>query len=172
MINATVVRQPEATWLFTWAVGTPPYAVWLDGRQLASGLTVESFLYEEAIHEDEAPPLEILNDGDPVQNQLFPPRIQIQFRALQAAAAYIIEQFIAAAWVQVAQIMEAKRGYHNRETEPLDDATTHLFRATALSVAGAEGTPLTFSIDMVRNPNTPQVAFSVSTAGDIVVSAA
>lgn len=171
-INATVVREPEGTWLFTWAVGTPPYTIFLDGRLLASGLTVESFLYEEPIHPDEAPPLEILNAGEIPQNVTFPPRIQLQWRALQAAAAYIIEQFIDAAFIEVAQIMENARGYHNRETEPLADATVHQFQVRAISVSEAQGAPLSFSIDMVRNPNTPKVAFSLDTAGNIVVAAA
>lgn len=171
-INGTVVRQPVGSWLFTWPVGTSPYSVYLDGVRLANGLTVESFEFVNTFeYFDEAPPLEILNAGDPVENLLFPPRFTLQWRGLQNATAYIVEQFLSGSFKEVANIMENATGYYKWKSNALADGDLHQFRVIAVDVQNNEGTPITFSSDIDRNPATPAVAFAI-TAGDVVVSAA
>lgn len=174
-INATVVRQADGEWLFTWAPGTPPYSVWLNGIEVGTGLAVESFVQDGGLFPDEAPPLEILNSGDPIESELFPPFVTPQWRGLQSAAAYVVDQFIGGSggsFLPFANVMERATGYYSWDSGPLDDGDNHQFRVTALSAAGAEGVPLAFDITMARNPAPPDVALEINSAGDLVVSAA
>ena len=173
-IDATVAKTAEGSWLFTWPVGTSPYQVWLNGEQLENALTTESYDFRGVGYEDLAPPLEILNDGDSVENTLYPPRFTLQWRGIQTASGYAVQQWLSAAWVEVANITERGEGYYlwtSDSVEGLEDQATHLFRVIALNLAGSEGTPLAFTSDITRNPHTPDVAFAI-TAGDVVVSAA
>lgn len=171
-INATVTRTLEGTWLFTWTPGVPPYSIWLEGVEIATGLTTELFEEDASIFRDETPPLEILIAGDPPESRDFPPFVIIQWRGLQAADAYVVEQFINAAFVEVVNVMERATGYYDWMSDPLTDGATHLFRVIALNQVGTEGVPIPFTIDMARNPAPPSVAFDINSAGDLVVSAA
>jgi hypothetical protein len=171
-LDPQVVRTESGTWLFTWAVGTSPYTLWLDGVLLESGLLVESYEWTDTWeYQDEAPPLEVLEDGDTAENETYPPRFTLQWRGLQNAALYVVERFISASWVEVANLQEDARGYYEYTSLPLDDGATHLFRVTAVSQSGAEGVPITLSSNIERNPAPPAVSFSVS-GSDVVVSAA
>jgi len=172
VIDPTIVQLIDGRWQFTWPVDTPPYSVWFDGEELASGLATESFIYDGGLFPDQiAPAVEVLNSGDTIQNQIYPPRFLLQWRGLQVAVAYTVEQFINAVWVEVVQVMEEGKGYYSYTTDPLSDGDIHLFRIIAFDQATNSGIPLAFTSVITRNPAPPDVGIAI-TAGDIVVSAA
>ncbi len=170
-INATVARNGDGSWTFTWAAGTTPYSIWLDGRLLTSSLTTESYTVSDTDYEDEAPPLEVLNSGDASENQTYPPRAVIQWRGLAGAAEYSVEK-LSGSWTELAQVEEDGSGYYRWESDPETDSTTVQYRVTAYSLSGASGTPLTFSIFFVRNPAPPSIAVSIDSSGDLAVASA
>jgi len=171
IINATVVRQAEGTWLFTWDPGSSPYSVWLDGELLESGLTDEEYEYTGAVYPDEAPPLEIIESGDTAENDEFPPYLLLQWWGLQDASGYMIEQYVSGSWIEEVHIMERARGYYSWATDPLEDGSSHQFRITAVGLYGNEGTPVAFTTTICRNPEPPDVDIVIS-GGDVVISEA
>ena len=172
VINPTAVKLSDGRWSFTWPVDTPPYSVWLDGEEQASGLDAEAFIYEGGQFTELIPPhIEVVNAGDTIQNEAFPPRYVLQWRGLQNATAYTVEQFISGEWTEVVQTMERGDGYYTYITDPLSDGDSHIFRITAFDQFGNSGSPLAFTSEIIRNPAPPDVVITIA-AGDIVVSAA
>lgn len=169
-IDSTPTRQEDGSWAFTWPAGTSPYSVWLDGIRVASGLTTESYQHSDPDYIDTPPPLEVLEDGDTAENYLYPPIVRLQWRGDQNAAGYIVEQYISDEWVRVAQVIEDRKGYYLWTSEALTDDAVHQFRVYAVSLQGGETTPISFGIEIARNPAPPSVSYSVDTAGDIVVA--
>lgn len=167
----SVAREPSGTWLFTWPAGISPYSIWLDGEELVASQTALFYEYEGTDFPDEAPPLEILEDGDVAENETFPPHAIVQWRSDQAAAAYEVQQKIDSVFIVVVAIMERGEGYLSWISPPLDDVTVHDFRVLALDAGGNEGPTVPSAITIVRNPPPPSVSVAV-VAGDIKVSAA
>jgi hypothetical protein len=171
-INATVTRRADGGWSFAWDPGTPPYAIWLDGHLIATVDEEESYEFIRPNYDDAPPDLEILNTADVSESELYPPFLQIQWRGLLTAAGYIIQQYIAAAWVSIQTIQEKQKGYYIWRSPALDDGSSPLYRVMASDLQGNVGDPIAFTVEVVRNPEHPEVEFSISTSGDVVVSQA
>ena len=169
-IDTTATRQSSGSWLFTWTAGSAPYAVWLDGKLLTSGLTAESYEYTGGEYVDTPPPVEILESGDTPKNQDYPPRYTIQWRGNVNAYAYVVQQYLSGTWTDVGFSIERGKGYYRYETLALADAESHQFKVIALDLYDNEGTAIAFTVSMVRNPAPPDVTLTM-TAGDLVVSA-
>jgi hypothetical protein len=167
-INPTATRNEDGSWAFTWSAGTAPYSIWLDGRQLESSLATEAYTYDGGEYDETAPPIEILNDGETAENYTYPPRVRVQWRGLLGATTYIV-QANEGGWVDLDEFTEDGSGYYQWESEALADATTHQHRVLALGEGGAEGTPIAFSVDLVRNPAPPSVVLDI-VAGDVQVA--
>lgn len=170
-INATVVRMSNGGWRFTWPVGTSPYSIWLDGVLLD---TVDDEEYESVLpgYDDAPPALEILDDGDTAENALYPPYLQLQWRGLANAAGYVIQQDENGTWVDVQTVQETGKGYYLWKSPPQDDESSLSFRVLAVDLRGNEGSPISFSMEMCRNPAPPDVSLSLSSDGNVVVSEA
>lgn len=168
-INATVTRNGDGSWTFTWPVGTSPYSIWFDGELQTSTLTTESYTISDPAYDATPPPLEILNSGDTSQSQENPPRAIVQWRGLTGATEYGIEK-LDGSWTEQAQQSEDGSGYYSWTSDAETDVTTVQYRVTAYSPPGASGTPLTFSVFICRNPAPPSVALSIDSSGDLVVA--
>ena len=169
-VSPTVTRRGDGGWSFTWPVGRAPYGVWLDGVLLDT-VTTESYECLLPYYDDEAPALEIVNADATAQGSSYPPFVQLQWRGLQTAYAYLVEQYVSAAWVTRGEVLETKRGYYSFASQAQTDAAAMQWRVSALDQKGNAGTPLTFSYTIVRNPDPPSIALAI-TAGSLVVSAA
>jgi len=171
-IQSTVIQNADGSWTFTWAAGTSPYQVWLDGVLLLSNITDLTYTYALAGYESTPPPIEILNDGDAIENSLYSPILLLQWRGLVNAKAYSIERYVSGVWVPSGTASENGSGYYQFQTPALTEASEAQWRVTAVDQYGNTGTPLTFTKVIVRNPAPPAVDISYSSTGDVVVTGA
>lgn len=165
-VGPTVTRRGDGGWSFTFPVGRGPYAVWLNGVQIDT-TTTETYECLLPGYDDEAPALEFVNTGETGQGESYPPSVRIQWRGLQTAVAYVVEQY----WTQRCVVLESARGYYSFTSQPQTDAAATQWRVSALDVQGNAGAALSFSYTIVRNPGPPSIAVTIS-AGSLVVSAA
>lgn len=168
--GTTVARLTDGTWEFSWLSGTPPYSIWLDGQLLATQ-TETSYNFIVPGYETAPPDLEILNAGDPSQNQLYPPRQILQWRGVQSAFCYVINKLVGSTWVRQASVLEKAKGYYQWLSPPQPDDTDVQYQIVATDINGNAGTPISFNIWVVRNPRHPTVLIDIGSSGNIVVSA-
>lgn len=173
MINPTVTRRAEGGWHFEWEEGSPPYELWLDGVLLTM-LEAEEYDFVDGGYEDEPPAIEVLDgvSAAVAGNELYPPFVVIQWRGLQTAIAYVVRQYDGASWQDVAEVMESARGYYSWRSPALEDASSEQFRVVALDGNGNEGTALSFTLEVCRNPAPPEVEVEINGDGDIEVTSA
>lgn len=169
-INATVARRTDGGWDFTWSGGTPPYAIWLDG-ELQETTTLPAWSSTLANYEDVPPDVEILSAGDDSQNEELPPYQLLQWRGNQNADVYLVSQFIDSAWVVVQTINEVGLGYYQWPSPPQPDGVLVQYRIQASDNQGNTGSPLSFSVEVCRNPIHPSTTATI-VAGNLVIGAA
>lgn len=163
-------KQENGHWLFAWTAGaSDPFDIYLDGVLLDS---VEGGSFEAEVegYDTAPPPLEIVEEDADAESILYPPYALLQWRGLTGADAYVVEKYVSGDWQAMKTVMEVAAGYYTYRTRLIDDCEETSFRVTALDLRGNEGTPITFTFNVVRNPAPPDIEFTM-TGGDIVVSA-
>lgn len=173
-INAQVTRSTttEGAWEFTWGSGfASPYSIWLDGVLLDT-VDDESYTFDRPGYDEAPPDLEIVETGETAESETYPPYVVLQWRGSQDAAAYDIEQYISGVWTVIATVMETGQGYYQWTSQPLEDLATEQYRVTPVRLGGADGTPLSFTTAVCRNPPHPEVELSIDSTGDVIVSEA
>jgi hypothetical protein len=107
------------------------------------------------------------------QNEMYSPRVTIQWRGIQRSDSYVVERLTgsgsSAVWEERRHINETGRGYYSFLSDPLEDAASHQFRVIALDYVGNESDPISFTMFMVRNPAPPVVSVSINSSGDLEV---
>ena len=171
-IQHTVTRIEAGKWKFEWSVGTSPYQIWLKGKLIVDDLDDEEYEYFNPNYVDSAPPVEILNDGDSIESDDNSPLLKFLWRGTTAATAYLVEKFEDSAWATKATVMERELGYYSWTTPAQADETTAQWRVRAVNLHGEAGTGILFTVDVVRNPDPPDVNVSINSIGDLVVSEA
>ena len=139
------VKEENGHWAFTWT-GAGTFYVWLNGVLLGEA---EDGVYDFAQDGYYAapPPLEITDDPDTAQSQLYPPFATLQWREIDGATAYYVEEYVDSIWVGRRTLM------------------------AALDARGNPGTPVAFTFALVCNPAPPEVVDAFA-AGDLVIGAA
>lgn len=170
----TAIRSDRGIWSFAWdgdSAGT--FYIWLNGKLLD---TVEGLSYDcsEPYHDDEPPPLEIVDDGSGTiaDNDLYSPYAILQWRKVTGASSYLVEQYISGAWTFKKTIQDVDSGYYWYKTALLTDQESNQFRVSALDITGNSGTAVNFTFLITRNPAPPDVEYTINSAGDLVVSEA
>lgn len=169
-LTPAITRTEDGSWDLTWPVGTTPYSVYLDGELLTDSLTTEAYTVSDPRYVDDAPPVEIVSAGETAQSTSYPPKVVIQWRGLQAADGYEVQEWDGSAWVTVGTLEEVGAGYYTWESDALSDVTTHQHRVRAFSHAGQNGVAIAFDSFVVRTPPPPSVALSIDGSGDVAVA--
>lgn len=172
----TVTYQPlreiaADQWLLEWSSdqSSPTYLVWVNGEivsiQTDASITIDSTT-EPVVEVDDS-------GGDTIEQQDNPGRAVVQWFGLSAASYYLVQQYVDAAWTTIDTVFEDGRGYYSSTSGWLADVTTHQFRVVPYDSGDNAGTAVTFTVDIVRNPDVPAVGYSYSSGtGDVTVSAA
>jgi len=163
----TATKQESGRWLFEWDANSgDAFDIYLDG-ELVDTVVGESYEAELDGYDTSPPPLEIVADESGVyaESLLYPPYIILQWRGVDGAKAYAVEEYVSGSWIFRKTIMDSDAGYYTYQTEVLEDAVSTSFRVSALDDQGNAGTPVTFSFYVVRNPPPPDVDFSVESGG-------
>lgn len=169
MVFWTATKQGNARWLFTWTSDSDEsWDIWLDGVLI---VTVEGGEYETQLpgYETEPPHFEIVATGTDAENDLYPPFAILQWREVGEEAGYLIEKKVNGTWTSVGNLTNTSKGYYTFRTTPLEDDTDIDFRVSALNFRGEAGTPIEFTVHVVRNPAPPSVTYAIDSAGDLVV---
>ena len=167
-LTPTVTKIAAGGWRLAWSGGTPPYSLWVDGREVLTTSDTTADL-ELGGYELTPPDVEVLSSGEVGEQATHPPYARIQWRGNTGALGYRVQELVGTAWVDRGLLIEDGRGYYTWESEVLEDGSPASFRVHAIDPAGNEGSALTFQLDVIRNPATPAVGLEL-TGGDVVVS--
>jgi len=173
-MSATVTSITKAgsyAWRYDYS-GTSPFDIYYNGEVIASQTTDTAIILN---HTDayEPPALEIIDadDTDTPESVRYSPLFIGQFRGDPDMSYYLVEQYVDAAWTQIAQIPEdGLGGYRKFQSTALADVTTHSFRVTPYDADDNAGYPLQYDIFMIRNPEPPSVTVTYA-AGTITIAA-
>jgi len=168
----TATKNERGVWQFTWS-GAPAdiFNVWLDGVLIAT-VTGTEYDFDKEGYDATPPPLEIVDDEDDAESELYPPFAIIQWRTVDGAAAYLVERLVSASWVVQKTITEDGSGWYAFTTVVLGDQTSEQYRVSALDSRTNAGTAVAYTFALVRNPAPPSVSYAIDGAKDLEVSAA
>lgn len=167
--QVTATRRADGGWSFTFPVGLAPYRVLLDGKEIDTTET-ESYEFLRSGYDDEAPPLEFVSAEATGDGERYPPYVRLQWRGLQNADAYLVEQYVSSAWATRVTLRENGSGYYSWSSLAQTDGDATQWRVSALSPKQSAGTPISFTFTIVRNPAPPSSSFSIS-GGTLTVAA-
>ncbi len=114
--------------------------------------------------------IEVLDKDCSIPEIAFPGRITIGWRSVVGAVEYKVEEFVSAVFVLRKTVEDDGVGAFTFLSRFLEDVTTHLFQVVPVDAAGNLGTPLSFSVLMVRHPDVPNVGYSYDGAGPKTVT--
>jgi len=172
MVYWSAEKLAENRWVFTWTSGSSQtWDLYLIGRKIA---TVEGgeYIYDQGGYEEDAPPLEIVEEGAQADSVRYTPFVYLQWREVDGEAGYLIEKLVGSTWTKVGNLTRTGRGFHVFRTQALEDDTETEFRIFATNSQGEVGEPLEFTARVVRNPAPPVVVYEIDSTGDLVVGEA
>ncbi|WP_166820523.1 hypothetical protein [Thalassoroseus pseudoceratinae] len=168
------VRIDEATFRLNFSsdVDTPvTFRIFKDRRlvetQVSSSGSGEFFL---SVGVGESPFVEVLDKNCDIPQIAFSGSIYLNWLAVSGAASYVVAEYVSSSWIDRETILDNGEGVFLYRTRWLEDVTTHQYRVTPVDSAGNEGTPLTFSIFMVRHPDVPNVSYTYD-SGSVTIAA-
>lgn len=190
----SIAKLDDGQWLYTYS-GTAPFRLYSDGRYLLGQPTNDTQIVLEGTRErvglqrdwrdasftigtptdtEEPPPLEVLdaNDTEDALNIQFPPRMRLQWRGNSDADFYQIEEQIDSVWTLKGVVKESGQGYYFYTTDALTDGTTYNYRVLPVDAAENEGTPITYSAAVVRNPAPPRISISYDSSSNTITASA
>lgn len=115
---------------------------------------------------------EVLDKACSIPSLAFPGRATLNWRAQTDATEYRVEEYVSAAWTERQVIPANGSGSYVWQSRWLEDETTHQFRVVPVNSAGNDGTPLAFSMLLVRIPDVPRVTYTYNATTDKVTIAA
>ena len=144
-------------WRVTWSssLGSPPpdgYRLYRNGALVAS-TDLES--WDFTLQEGEQLVIEVLDDDDLEPSTAFPGQITIGWRRTASTQEYRVEEFVGGLWVVRRIVRDTGAEWLRFTSRFLDDVTTHQFRVTPVGTNGNDGTAISFTTLMVRQPDQP-----------------
>jgi len=106
--------------------------------------------------------LDVLDVEPSVDDPIYPDRARFAWYAVDGAVSYRVEEYVDAAWTERKTFGSEGADFFAYESRVLEDATTHQFRVVPIGADANEGTPLTYSVLMVRRPDPPVVSYTYS----------
>lgn len=148
-------------WRVSWSsdLVSPVFYVYQDGR-LVDVTTAASGTFN--VPAGESLVLEVLDDPNIKPEAAFPGKLTLGWYPVPDTKAYRIDEYLSGEWKEQKRISETGQGFYQWKTRWLEDSQTHQFRIVPIGTNGNAGTPLTFSVLMVRHPDPPDVNFSYS----------
>ncbi len=161
-------------WRYTWTATTSPYRVYYRG-ELRETVTDTEYTIAASDASSEPPVIEVLDasDTDPPEMLKYPPRLALQWRGVEGAAAYLLYRYEDTAWVHRATVLESGRGYYEHVTDVVDDLSIADWAVYAVSAKDNSSYPVEVSGRIVRNPDPPEVTMTYDKPNseiDIVVA--
>jgi len=170
----TADKTENGRWIFSWDGDSPDtFDIWLEGELLD---TVEGGYYEFPLpgYETTPPPIEVVSDDSytEAENEIYPPYATLQWREVSGASGYKVKRYVSGSWTNQVTIRETDLGWYVYKTVVVEDQTQEQFRVYAINENDDEGTPVTFTFTLTRNPSEPDVEYDINSIGDLVVTEA
>lgn len=172
-----IEKQSDGSWKYTWdASSGVSYEVWFNGI-LQDVVEDGEYIciitdYEGVSYDDVPPPLEVIPTTDEPESETYPPFIIMQWKGIEGAAHYQIEEFDGSDSTIRATQAEVGLWYYKFQTHSLEDDEEADWDVTVLDETGTGGTPLDFTKLVVRNPEPPDVDIEYSSSGEVTISEA
>jgi len=159
--QAQPVKVAARTWRLSWSSdlgGTPTYYVYEASELIAITTDAQYVAYNAS--ELQPPVIEVYDDADTVPAMMQRPgRLRLQWYGDAGDALYYrVEELIGSTWTTRQHIAESGDGYYTYLTRHLEDVTTHQFRVVPIDDELNDGTALTFTALVVRQPDPPEIA--------------
>ena len=117
--------------------------------------------------------LEVLDAAVSDDDPTYPARTRIAWYAVDGAAQYRVEEYVSGDWTERKTFRSEDADFFVFESRILEDSTSHQFRVVPIGADANEGTPLSWTILMVRRPDPPNVTFSYSSGtGEVTIASA
>ena len=150
--------------------GTPTFYIYQDGSLIRTTQSTAQVFRAAA---GETLSIEILDSASETPETAFPGRLTLSWEASTAVNYYLVEEFVASAWVERSRVADTAALYYSWQTRYLEDVTVHQFRITPIGTNGNTGAARVFSCLMVRHPDEPAVDYTYAAGtGRVTVSAA
>lgn len=168
----TVEKVGYQKWKFSWAATTSPYRIYADGV-LVDTITDAEYEYEQTGFTNVQPNVQVLdaNDTDPSDIVAYPWRISMQWRWVEEAESYQVDEYDSGTWKKRGVVREDDSGYYTFESPSLEDVTSSQWRVRAIDAYGNYSSALSFEFFIARNPDPPDVDLSYSNdTGNVTIS--
>lgn len=170
-MNLTITNTALGVWTFTWEEESGvSYNIYLGGVLLD---TVDEGEWVSTVpgYLSSPPPVEIVPDNETAESLTYPPFLRLQWRIVEGEAGYRVEEYVGGSWVTRREIMDNGSEYYSYKTPLLEDGSTANWRVSAFGKQGDAGTPVVFTVEIVRNPSTPDVSLDYDeSTGDLTIS--
>jgi len=154
---------------YTSSLSSPSYYRWRDG--IFQDSTTATF-WIVPIGAGEITQLDIFDSSSDVPADVFPAQINLQWDGSDLVAMYTVQEYISSEWVTKMSTASKGTGHvHNYRTRVMVDGADCQFRVIPYDSASREGTPLEFSMLMVRRPDKDDFVVTVNeTSGAFVLT--
>ena len=159
-------RISDGVWRFTWSSdlgGTPTFYLYLDGVLMYPTTETALDIY---VSSGESVTLQVFDDAADSPDEIYSGRVTLGWQPIAGVDYYQIEEYVASVWTVRQKISENGSPWYSWRSRYLEDVTVHQFRIIPVGTNGNEGTPATFYVLMVRNPDAPALSFVFDTGTD------
>jgi hypothetical protein len=169
----SITVNSDRTWTFAWAdTGADSYRVVLYGVELAV-VTDTTYTWDREGFTNFPPPVEVVEEGDVAESEVYQPYLLIQWYKEPFAASYSVQEFQTSQWNQINTAVDTGEWVYSYQTRTLEDGTQEKLRVLALdeldNVSAARG----FTKDVLANPKPPDGDISITySASNIVIAEA
>jgi hypothetical protein len=172
-IPVTAERIAPNAIRYEWT-GTAPYVVWERGSVVLNESSLTEYVAQNLDGTtNPLPAIEVLDSTDTVaaQNQNYSPRVRMQWRGQADAELYLIQEYVDSTWTTRDAVIESGAGYYGYETDPYDHGDAPQWRILPQDSGQYQGTPISFTFNIVCNPLPPAVAYTYDSGTGLTVSA-
>ena len=149
------------SWRLSWT-GSGTFYIYRDGTLFVTTTQAELLVM---IEPGDRHVFEVLDSATARAATAFPPRLTLDWWAVDDADHYLVEELVAGTWTQRAHVGDEGRGTCHWRTRVLEDGVRHRFRVVAVGADGNRGTAAAVTVLMVRHPDPDAVAFTYAAAG-------
>lgn len=148
-----------------------PFRVYVDRLLVREwDSTSQSAEYVLTVGANQTPFIEVLDKACDIPQLAFPGKVTLHWLREGTAVEYRIEELVSAVWTDRGSLFDNGEPSYTWDTRWLEDVTTHQFRVIAIDAAGNEGTATTYSVQMVRHPDPPNVTYAYNGSGTPTVT--
>ena len=112
--------------------------------------------------------LDVFDSSSTVPGYARAGRVYLCWYASAAASSYLVQEYVAAAWVDRQTIPDNGEGFFRFLTRYLEDGSDTSFQVLAIDAADNQATATPFAVVQVRHPEIPDVSYAYASGTAVV----